>query len=140
MGRFIPGSPTIIVQHMPGAGGLVAANNAALSMPRDGTAIVTTSRTEPLEPLMGNQNAKFDPREFNWLGTANVEYTTCIAWHTAPVKTVADAAAGRRRLWNGRHFDDLPQGRERARWHQIQSRHRLSGQPGNPARHGARRG
>jgi tripartite-type tricarboxylate transporter receptor subunit TctC len=91
MGRFIPGSPAIIVQHMPGAGGLVATNNAALTMPRDGTAIVTTSRTEPLEPLMGNQNAKFDPRQFNWLGTANVEYTTCIAWHTAKVKTLADA-------------------------------------------------
>jgi hypothetical protein len=91
MGRFIPGNPSIIVQHMPGAGGLVATNNAALTMPRDGTAIVTTSRTEPLEPLMGNQNAKFDPRQFNWLGTANVEYTTCIAWHTAKVKTLADA-------------------------------------------------
>jgi tripartite-type tricarboxylate transporter receptor subunit TctC len=91
MGRFIPGSPAIIVQHMPGAGGLVAANNAALSMPRDGTAIVTTSRTVPLEPLIGNPNAKFDPRQFSWLGTANVEYTTCIAWHTAAVKTLDDA-------------------------------------------------
>jgi tripartite-type tricarboxylate transporter receptor subunit TctC len=60
-------------------------------MPRDGTAIVTTSRTVPLDPLMGNTNAKFDPRKFNWLGTANVEYTTCIAWHTAAVKTLADA-------------------------------------------------
>ena len=91
MGHFIPGEPSIIVQHMPGAGGLVAANNAYLTMPRDGTAIVTTSRTVPLDPLMGNTNAKFDPRKFNWLGTANVEYTTCIAWHTAAVKTLADA-------------------------------------------------
>ena len=91
MGQFIPGNPSIVVQHMPGAGGLVAANTAYLTMPRDGTAFITTSRTVPLEPLMGNQNAKFDPRQFNWLGTANVEYTTCIAWHTAPVKTLADA-------------------------------------------------
>jgi tripartite-type tricarboxylate transporter receptor subunit TctC len=91
MGQFIPGNPTIIVQHMPGAGGLVAANSAFLTMPRDGTAIITTSRTVPLEPLMGNANAKFDARKFTWLGTANVEYTTCIAWHTAPVKTLADA-------------------------------------------------
>src|SRR5271154_41574 len=66
MGRFIPGNPNITVPHMPGAGGLVAANNAALSMPRDGTAIVTTSRTVPLEPLIGNANAKIDPRQFNW--------------------------------------------------------------------------
>jgi tripartite-type tricarboxylate transporter receptor subunit TctC len=91
MGRFLPGNPTIIVQHMPGAGGLIAANNAYLTMPRDGTAIITTSRTVPLEPVLGNANAKFEPLKFNWLGTANVEYTTCTAWHTAAVKTLADA-------------------------------------------------
>jgi tripartite-type tricarboxylate transporter receptor subunit TctC len=27
----------------------------------------------------------------NWLGTANVENTLCIAWHTAPVKNLQDA-------------------------------------------------
>src|SRR5438105_14272500 len=26
-----------------------------------------------------------------WIGSANVEYTTCLAWHTAAVKTLADA-------------------------------------------------
>jgi len=91
MGRFLPGNPAVIVQHMPGAGGLVAANNAYLTMPRDGTALVTTSRTVPIEPLLGAKNAKFDALKFTWLGTFNVEYTTCIAWHTAAVKTLQDA-------------------------------------------------
>jgi tripartite-type tricarboxylate transporter receptor subunit TctC len=63
MGRFIPGTPTLTVQHMPGAGGLTVAN----------------------------YSAKFDGRKFNWLGTTNVEYTTCLAWHTSPVKTLQDA-------------------------------------------------
>jgi tripartite-type tricarboxylate transporter receptor subunit TctC len=91
MGRHLPGHPAIIVQHAPGAGGLVATNAAYAVAPRDGSAIYTTSRTVPLDPLIGNKAAKFDGRQFNWIGTANVEYTTCISWHTAPVKTLADA-------------------------------------------------
>ena len=91
MGRHLPGSPSFIVQHVPGAGGLVAANNVANTAPRDGTVFAITGRTAAIEPLLGNKNAKFDGRQFNWIGTANVEYTTCTLWHTAKVKTLQDA-------------------------------------------------
>jgi tripartite-type tricarboxylate transporter receptor subunit TctC len=90
MGRYLPGAPTFVVQHVPGAGGLVAANTVANTAPRDGTAFAITSRTTAIEPLLGNRNAKFDGRQLAWLGTANVEYTTCFAWHTAAVKTLQD--------------------------------------------------
>ena len=91
MGRHLPGSPNLIVQHVPGAGGLVAANNVYNTAPRDGTTFAITGRTVAIEPLLGNKNAKFDARQFNWIGTANVEYTTCSLWHTAQVKTLQDA-------------------------------------------------
>src|SRR6478736_4762246 len=91
MGRYLPGSPNLIVQHVPGAGGLVAANNVYNTAPRDGTTFANTGRTVAIEPLLGNKNAKFDARQFNWIGTANVEYTTCALWHTAKVKTLQDA-------------------------------------------------
>ena len=91
MGRYLPGGPSFIVQHMPGAGGLVVANTVANSVARDGTAFAITSRTTAIEPLLGNRNAKFDGRQLHWIGTANVEYTTCFAWHTAAVKTLHDA-------------------------------------------------
>src|SRR5437764_4885708 len=91
MGRYLPGSPNFIVQHVPGAGGLVLANNIYTTVARDGTACASTERTAATEPLFGNANAKFDGRRFGWIGTANVEYTTCTMWHTARVKTLADA-------------------------------------------------
>jgi tripartite-type tricarboxylate transporter receptor subunit TctC len=91
MGRYLPGSPSFIVQHVPGAGGLVLANNIYNTVPRDGSAFAITGRTAAIEPLLGNANAKFDGRRFSWIGTANVEYTTCTMWHTARVKTLADA-------------------------------------------------
>ncbi len=91
MGKHLPGNPTIIVQHMPGAGGLVVANHTWTAAPRDGTVFTTTGRTVAIEPLLGNKNARYEAKKFGWLGTANVEYTTCIAWHTAPAKTLQEA-------------------------------------------------
>ena len=91
MGRFLPGNPSFVVQHVPGAGGLLAANNIYNNAPRDGTVFAITGRTIGIEPLIGNSNAKFDGRKFGWLGTANVETTTCLSWHTSPVKTLDDA-------------------------------------------------
>jgi tripartite-type tricarboxylate transporter receptor subunit TctC len=91
MGRNLPGNPSLVVQHVPGAGGLLAANTLYNTAARDGTVFAITGRTVAIEPLIGNLNAKFDGRSFNWLGTANVEYTVCLAWHTSPVKTLQDA-------------------------------------------------
>jgi tripartite-type tricarboxylate transporter receptor subunit TctC len=93
MGRHLPGNPSFVVQHMPGAGGLTAANNAYNFAPRDGTALVTTNRTVLIEPLLGGKGAQFDALKFTWLGSTNVEYTVCLSWHTAPVKTLQDAFA-----------------------------------------------
>jgi len=90
MGKYLPGNPSLVVQHMPGAGGLVAANYVYNNAARDGSEFAITSRTAALEPLLGNQNARFDPLKFNWIGNANIENSVCVAWHTAPVKTVAD--------------------------------------------------
>jgi tripartite-type tricarboxylate transporter receptor subunit TctC len=91
MSRHLPGNPNLVVQHMPGAGGLTAANTLANTAARDGSVIAIAPRTTAIEPLIGNRNAKFDGRALQWLGTANVEYTTCFAWHTAAVKTLQDA-------------------------------------------------
>jgi tripartite-type tricarboxylate transporter receptor subunit TctC len=91
MGKYLPGNPNFVVQHMPGAGGLVLANHIYNNAPRDGSAFAITGRTAAIEPLLGNANAKFDALKFNWLGTANVEYTVCVSWHSAPVKTLQDA-------------------------------------------------
>jgi tripartite-type tricarboxylate transporter receptor subunit TctC len=91
IGRHLPGSPGFTVQHLPGAGGLVAANRAYSTMPRDGTALVSTNSVIFTEPLLGGKGAQFEAPKFTWIGGTHVEHTTCVSWHTSSVKTVQDA-------------------------------------------------
>src|ERR1700741_3212325 len=67
LGRFIPGSPTVIIQSMPGAGGLVALNHLGNAAPRDGSVLAPTYVTIVQEGLF-NPKAKFDPGTFQWIG------------------------------------------------------------------------
>ena len=72
IGRYVPGNPTVIVQNMPGAGSLVAANYLYNLAPKDGTAFGLIARNMPLLGLLGgNSNVRFDPRKFTWLGSSS---------------------------------------------------------------------
>ena len=87
----LPGKPTMIVQNMPGAGSLLATNHLYNAAPQDGTVLGIIGGGEVLEPLLGNPQAKFDPRRFGWIGSHSREFNLCTVWHTVPVRTVADA-------------------------------------------------
>ena len=88
--KHIPGQPTIIVQNMTAAQSVVAANYVYAQAPRDGSVIGTFSRNLPNQALMGQSNIEADLRRFNWLGATSLPGRICAAWHTAPVKSVAD--------------------------------------------------
>ncbi len=72
MPRHIAGAPGIVVQNMPGAGSLVAANYLANVAPKDGTVIATFARNLPLASVVdANPNIRFDARRLTWLGSAS---------------------------------------------------------------------
>lgn len=91
IGRHLDGNPTVITQHLPGAGGLTAANTAFTTLPKDGSALVSTNSAILLEPLFGAKGALFDPRKFTWIGGTHVDHMTCITWATSQVRTLEDA-------------------------------------------------
>lgn len=80
MGRHVPGGPTIIVQHMPGAGSLKATGYLAGVAAADGSVIGMPNPVNTTEPLLDPQRTKFDPRKFAWLGSLNAETATCGFW------------------------------------------------------------
>jgi len=90
IGRHLPGNPTVVPQNMPGAGSYVAASYIYNVAPKDGTVLGIIARDAALGPLSGATGARFDPLKLAWLGTPARETNVCIAYHTAPVKTVQD--------------------------------------------------
>jgi tripartite-type tricarboxylate transporter receptor subunit TctC len=72
IGRYIPGNPDIVVQNMPGAGSMAAANFIYSIAPKDGTEIALFGSDIPLIGLLGTNSAvRFDPRKFGWLGSSS---------------------------------------------------------------------
>ncbi len=90
IGKHVPGNPGFIVRNMPGAGGLTATNYLYSAAERDGSVIGLIQNNPPFEPLFGTTEARFDPRQFNWLGTPSVETAMVIVWHAVPVYSVDD--------------------------------------------------
>ncbi|HEY7230263.1 MAG TPA: hypothetical protein VH558_07830 [Pseudolabrys sp.] len=90
LGKHLAGGPSVIVRNMPGAGSLTAAVNLANTAPRDGTTLGIIGGGTVLEPLLGNAQAKYDPRLFGWIGGRSRDDFLCAVWHTVPVNTIDD--------------------------------------------------
>jgi tripartite-type tricarboxylate transporter receptor subunit TctC len=94
MGKHIPGNPSVIVQNMPGAGSLRAANHLYSTAPKDGLVIGTFAREVPLLGIIGNPAVTFDPAGFTWLGSvSSYADDAYLLWvrKDANVKSIADA-------------------------------------------------
>jgi tripartite-type tricarboxylate transporter receptor subunit TctC len=91
MGRYIPGHPVLVVQNMPGAGSLKAANYLYAVAPKDGSMFGTFSRSAPMAPLFGQ--ARFDSTKLTWLGSISNDVTVCISWGASSIRTWNDVLA-----------------------------------------------
>ncbi|MEX0603579.1 MAG: tripartite tricarboxylate transporter substrate-binding protein [Marinobacter sp.] len=87
--KHIPGSPDIIVQNMPGAGGIVATTYLYNIAEKDGSVIGGLQNNAPFEALFGNE-VDYDALKFNWLGTPSVETGLLVVWHEVDVDNIED--------------------------------------------------
>ena len=90
IGKHLPGHPNVVPQNMPGAGSYTAASYIFNIAPKDGSVLGIIARDAALGPLTGASGARFDPTRLSWIGTPTKETNVCIAFHTAPVKSVQD--------------------------------------------------
>jgi tripartite-type tricarboxylate transporter receptor subunit TctC len=93
LGQYVPGKPSVVVQDMPGAGGIRAANFLAETAPRDGTAMGVFAGGPIIEPLIGARNPGYDMSKFSWVGATAKDVGLCVAMATSPFKTIDDARA-----------------------------------------------
>ena len=80
LSKHLPGQPTVVVQHMPGAGSLIAVQHLANIAPRDGTVFALYNPGILIEPLLNPQTTKLDPRALGWIGSLADEQTMCGFW------------------------------------------------------------
>lgn len=89
MKRHIPGTPNIIVKTMGGqGGGLDTAIQMHNTQARDGTIIGMTQQTVVLSQVINPQFARFDARQWNWLGNMSTIRNMLAVWHTAKGQSV----------------------------------------------------
>jgi tripartite-type tricarboxylate transporter receptor subunit TctC len=93
LGKHIAGQPALIVQNMPGAGGLRAANLVAVTAPKDGTVIAAVNPSLLMYQLMGGPQARYETAKLQWVGSLDEPNNSIIAWHTSGIRTIADAKA-----------------------------------------------
>ena len=81
------GNPVFLPQNMPGAGSMVAANWLYNVAPRDGSTIGIFAINVLIDDLFGGSGAKFDPKNFNWVGNMAQTIAFCGVWRTSKVKS-----------------------------------------------------
>ncbi len=88
----LPGHPNVVPVNVPGAAGLVLANQIGNTQPKDGTYFGLINRGIPFEPLLGGPGIHFDPQQMSWIGSPDRDTPVCAINADAPVQSLDDLA------------------------------------------------
>lgn len=69
MPRHLPGTPNMVVQNMPGAGSMTAANHLYNIAEKDGSVMGIVGRAIPQAYVLKDPGVRFDPLKFTWIGS-----------------------------------------------------------------------
>lgn len=91
LGPHIAGSPTIVAQNRPGAGGLTMANELYSAAAADGTAIGVLPFSLHIQQVMGESGVRFDAAQFQWIGRLADADPLLVVRPDSPAKTLEEA-------------------------------------------------
>jgi tripartite-type tricarboxylate transporter receptor subunit TctC len=90
LGKHMPGTPSVIVQNMPGAGGLAASNHVYARAAKDGLTLGVLQGPLTYAQVGNSPNVQFDMRAFGWLGSANITSNTCVFSKRSGIESAQD--------------------------------------------------
>jgi tripartite-type tricarboxylate transporter receptor subunit TctC len=92
-GRHIPGSPTVVVQNMPGAASLKSVQYLSAGAPSDGTAIVTFNPGLITQSLTSPDKVPVKFLDYSWIGNVSEDFRVCFTWNGTGIKSWRDFLA-----------------------------------------------
>lgn len=90
MGRYISGTPDLIVQNMPGGGSMIAANQLYNIAKPDGLTLGMISTALYFDQLAGRKEVQFDWAKFSWIGSPVRNYEVLSVRSDTPFKSIED--------------------------------------------------
>jgi tripartite-type tricarboxylate transporter receptor subunit TctC len=94
MAKHIAGSPVSLVQNMPGAGSMIAANYVYNVAKPDGLTLGWIGGSLYLDQLVGRKEVQFDWSKFKWIGSTEKTPWLLYMRTDAPYKTLEDIRKG----------------------------------------------
>jgi len=88
--KYIPGNPNFVVQNMPGASSVIAANYVYNLSKPDGLTLLAPINSLYLDQVVGRQEVKFDMRKFEFIGSQEKTPTMLYFRADSPFKTLTD--------------------------------------------------
>lgn len=88
--KYIPGNPGAIVQNMPGASSVIAANHLFSVAKPDGLTIGTFNNATVVAQLIKVEGVRFDLTKFAWLGSAASDAVILTVRADLPYRTADD--------------------------------------------------
>jgi tripartite-type tricarboxylate transporter receptor subunit TctC len=89
-GKYIPGNPELIVQNMPGAGTMIAANYVYGVAKPDGLTVALVAPALFFNQLGGKKEVKFDWAKFAWIGSPEETSEMLSMRADSPYKSIDD--------------------------------------------------
>lgn len=88
--KFIPGSPDMVVQNVPGGGSMIAANQLYNVAKPDGLTLGMVSTGLYFDQLTGRKEVQFDWAKFGWIGSPVRNFEVLAMRSDAPYKSIED--------------------------------------------------
>jgi tripartite-type tricarboxylate transporter receptor subunit TctC len=88
LGKNIPGNPSVVVDNMTGAGGIIHANFMYQKAKPDGLTIGNNIGGLVLQQIMGAKGIEFDGRRFEYLGAPAVDHPVCAMTKASGITTL----------------------------------------------------
>ena len=90
MGKYMPGNPNFIVQNMPGASSMIAANYVYGVAKPDGLTLGWIGPTLYFDQMVGRKEVKYDWAKYNFIGSPSPSEHHLYMRSDSPYKTIED--------------------------------------------------